>query len=471
MGFIGRENELKALVGHLNKLAPGTYDAGRAVTIRGRRRVGKTRLAREFVTKSGFPSFQFFATGAETTRELVRFRDALRDSNISPVAEAFGTPDSWSDALAMLAAALPDDSPSIVVLDEVPYLARADSGFEGSLQAAWDTKLLQKPILLLLIGSDLSAMKRMTTYGRPFFQRSVDMEVKPLSVADVAVATGLDPADAIDAYLVTGGMPLLLQEWPAGGSLGEFLAASLGDPSSGLVTTGAAVLSAEFPPEAKSKQVLQAIGSGESTFRKILKSSGLDYAATLSTALDLLEARHIVTKFEPFSTKISKKTPHYQIADPYLRFYSAFIGENIEGISGGFYRPALQRIQRDWTTWRGIAVEPVIRDLLRSQWGKILPEFAAIGSWWNADSSVEVDLVLGDRAPNPKRIVGIGSIKWRTHKPFSDDDAAALRRDGANIPGFNNETPLIAVSRTPIEAAGVITVTAEDLLFADDGAN
>jgi hypothetical protein len=37
------------------------------------------------------------------------------------------------------------DSPSIVVLDEYPWLAEQDDIFDGALQAAWDRLLSQRP--------------------------------------------------------------------------------------------------------------------------------------------------------------------------------------------------------------------------------------------------------------------------------------------------------------------------------------
>jgi hypothetical protein len=74
---------------------------------------------------------------------------------------------------------LPDDSPSVVVLDELPYLMDASGSFESVLQRSWDRELSRKPVLLLLIGSDLSMMEALTSYGRPFHQRGVDMPIGP----------------------------------------------------------------------------------------------------------------------------------------------------------------------------------------------------------------------------------------------------------------------------------------------------
>lgn len=223
-------------------------------------------------------------------------------------------------------------------------------------------------------------------------------------------------------------------------------------------------MAAEFPPDTKPKQVLRTIGTGEVAFNKILAQTGIQYPSTLTNALEVLAERRIVTRAEPLSVKPNRRNPQYRISDPYLRFYAAFIDESVEAITGGFWQPTLRRIQRNWTRWRGKAIEPVVRDLLRNQWGNLMPEFDVIGSWWNTKGNVEVDIVAGDRAPTPSRIVAAGSIKWRDSKPFTQRDADELRQAVKLLPGADRKTALVTVSRTPIEATDVIAITPEDLL-------
>ncbi len=145
------------------------------------------------------------------------------------------TPDQWNAAFRLLAEILPDDSPSVVVMDEVPYLMDRIDAFEGMLQRAWDRLLSRKPVLLLLIGSDLSMMEALNSYARPFHQRGREMVVGPLNPADIGEMLGLEPAAAFDAALVTGGLPLICAEWRPGADVWEFLRHSLDNPISGAV--------------------------------------------------------------------------------------------------------------------------------------------------------------------------------------------------------------------------------------------
>ena len=133
-------------------------------------------------------------------------------------ASVFGeaAPGNWAAAFRQLAGILPGDKASVIVIDALPYLMDASGAFESVLQRAWDRELSRKPVLLVLIGSDLSMMEALTSYGRPFHQRGAEMTVGPLNPADVSAMAGLSAADAFDATLITGGLPIICARWRNG---------------------------------------------------------------------------------------------------------------------------------------------------------------------------------------------------------------------------------------------------------------
>ena len=102
------------------------------------------------------------------------------------------------------------------MIDELPYLMDSSGAFESVLQRAWDRELSRKPVLLILIGSDLPMMETLTSYGRPFHQRGAQMTVGPLNPADLSAMAGLSAADAFDATLITGGLPIICARWKNG---------------------------------------------------------------------------------------------------------------------------------------------------------------------------------------------------------------------------------------------------------------
>src|SRR5271154_5639334 len=87
-GFVGRQRELAQLNGLLDQVRTGgrTGRPGRAVLIRGRRRVGKSRLAEEFAQRSGLPHVFFTATGMPRGEELASFAADVAASDLPDAA-------------------------------------------------------------------------------------------------------------------------------------------------------------------------------------------------------------------------------------------------------------------------------------------------------------------------------------------------------------------------------------------------
>ncbi|MFL5999831.1 MAG: ATP-binding protein [Streptomyces sp.] len=454
MEFHGRAADLELLTGQLSSVTERSgATRGRAVIMTGRRRVGKSRLVQEFCDRSGVPYVVFQATrGRNPVTERAEFAAALTQSPL-PQAELVAglQTQDWNQALRSLALAITDDSPSIAVIDEVPWLVEQDQEFEGALQTVWDRHLSSKPVLLLLVGSDVSVMESLQSYGRPFFGRATKMTVHPLNLADVQAMTELTAADAVDAQLITGGFPEIVQSWRPGMSRIDFLRASVANPLSPLLVAGELSLLGEFPEASHSRAVLESIGSGERTFSAIAARSGGGGAlpsGTLSPLLTTLQAKRVLTADLPLSVKPDSKNKRYRIADPYLRFWLAFLQRAIPLIERGRGDVALERIDRSWTTWRGRAVEPLIREsLLRLLPDAEWPEIEAIGGWWNRQNNPEIDLIGADREPVARQVHFVGSIKWLENQPFGRHEYDALVRDMLAVPGTDPDTPRVAVSR------------------------
>jgi AAA+ ATPase superfamily predicted ATPase len=452
--FTGRAADLKRLSGQLQQVAQVTGGTrGRAVILTGRRRVGKSRLVQELCDRSGLPYVVFQATrGRNPVTERADFMAMLAQSDLPGAEAVVGLQaGDWNQALRTLALAAPDDAPSIAVIDEVPWLVEQDREFEGALQTVWDRHLSVKPVLLILVGSDVSVMEALQSYGRPFFGRAAKMTVNPLHLADVQAMTGLDAAEAVDALLVTGGFPEVVQAWKPGMGLTDYLRQELDNPLSPLLMAGELSLLGEFPEASHSRAVLEAVGSGERTFTAIANEAGGANplaSGTLSPILNTLLDKRVLATDSPLSTKPDTKNKRYRIADPYLRFWLALLERGIPLVERGRADLVLKRIERSWTAWRGRAVEPVIREsLLRLLPNDRWPETEAIGGWWNRRNNPEIDLVGADREPVARGIHFLGSVKWLENQPFGRREYDTLVRDMLAVPGADPTTPLVAVSR------------------------
>ncbi|MCL2090085.1 MAG: AAA family ATPase [Micrococcales bacterium] len=456
MEFSGRERDLAALGQQWQSVVDASAASrGRAVIVTGRRRVGKSRLVQEFSDRLDAPSVVFQATrGRNPAAERADLAEAVVQSDLPGRAEVAGlTATDWNQALRLLAMALPDDVPSLVVLDEVPWLMAQDSEFEGALQTVWDRHLRAKPVLMLLVGSALSVMESLQSHDRAFYGRAAAMTIHPLHLADVADMAGLPAADAVDAWLITGGFPEVVASWPQGSSRLDFLRRSLDDPLSPLLVSGQLTLLGEFPEPSLSRQVLEAVGAGERTYATIAAavSAGTVPSGTLSPLLKTLLVKRALADELPLSTAVDTRNRRYRVADPYLRFWLAFAPDVVALAERGRADLALARVERSWASWRGRAVEPLVRSSLE----RLLPDDAwpdvmTVGGWWNRQNNPEIDLVGADRTP--ARSLGfVGSVKWHDTQPFDHKDFACLLRDAPAVPGASPDIPLVAVSRNGAE--------------------
>ncbi|MGY4100573.1 ATP-binding protein [Nocardia sp. R16R-3T] len=466
--FIGRQRELDTLAAALAGVQSeiGTARPGRCLILRGRRRIGKSALVEEFVDRNRVPNVFHTSEIGFGTDPLTEFVDAVRSSSL-PDADIFAEalPGNWTAALRQLAGILPEDHPSVVVLDELPYLMDPAGAFESILQRAWDRELSRKPVLLILIGSDLAMMQALTSYGRPFHQRGTEMRLGPLNPADVATMTGLEPATAFDAALVTGGLPVIAVRWRAGEDVWAFLARELADPVSPLVVSAQLSLAAEFPDQTQARQVLAAIGSGERTFTNIARAAGGIAHSTLTRATELLTTKGIVAAELPISLTPSKER-RYRITDPYLRFWLTFLGPHLTELDRMRPDLTLERIHRRWTSWRGRAIEPVVREsLARLLPAHGIPACPAIGGYWTRSNDVEIDIVGADREPVANELAFLGSIKWLENSPFDNHDLTALQHHRHRV--TDKPIPLVAITRSGVTTEHLDAVfTPVDLLEA-----
>ena len=170
--------------------------AAHFVWLRGRRRVGKSRLVQELCDSSGLPYCFYQAIQRPRDEALAEFGEAVAESGLHAAATfADATFTTWPAALRAACAGATQDRPVVLVIDELPYLTEHDPGFASDLQKAWDRSLERMPVLLICIGSDVRMMeelvkKRSPLHGRP----TLELPLRPLSISAVAQITGAPTA-------------------------------------------------------------------------------------------------------------------------------------------------------------------------------------------------------------------------------------------------------------------------------------
>ena len=146
--FLGREQELQGLKELLLK------NSSSLVVLRGRRRIGKSRLASEFAnqftkyyTFTGLPPSKHPSADAQRSE----FRRQMKEQNI----QSYDAND-WGD-LFTLVAKQSHAGRVLIVLDEITWMAYKDPDFLGKLKIVWDLHFSKNPKLILIVSGSNSA--------------------------------------------------------------------------------------------------------------------------------------------------------------------------------------------------------------------------------------------------------------------------------------------------------------------------
>ena len=134
--FIGRKEELERLSSLFNK------KSANLVVVRGRRRIGKSRLIEEFARGKRFFSFAGIPPTDETKAQDQR--DVFAEQLGKQIGLQGIIADDWSTLFSLLARHTKEGR-VIILLDEISWMGSKDPLFLGKLKNAWDLEFKKKP--------------------------------------------------------------------------------------------------------------------------------------------------------------------------------------------------------------------------------------------------------------------------------------------------------------------------------------
>jgi AAA+ ATPase superfamily predicted ATPase len=392
----------------------------------GRRRVGKTFLLSHLVT--GRRALFFGATQQAEPVELRRLHDAVRRDLGDQAADlAGGGFVSWEAALRFFVA-LAQETPLLVVLDEVPYLTRSTQGFASIVQVVWDHLPAGTHLMLVLTGSAIGVIEEMLGPGAALRGRpTLRLRLDPLDARAARVfLPDMKPAAFVEAYNACGGYPLHLQAWDPEVTTRQNMLRLAGTPGGVLLEDAMGILREELPDAIGYARVLAAIGRGRTRYSEIATEAGQRVEHTL----DVLGQAGFVRRALPLGAPKGAR-PFYEIDDTYLATWFALLYANTTEIEMGQGAAVLERVAPAWQTRLGATFEHAARThalalVLAGQ----LPSDLVVGRWWaSIGDSVEVD-VLGLRGG---RTALLGEVRWQ-EAPLGTRDLEALRRKVTRAP-------------------------------------
>lgn len=331
--FVGRKQELTRLKALYNKRTPVL------AVVKGRRRIGKSRLITEFAAY--YPNQQFWSFAGLAPQEGVTAQ-AQRDHFARQLSLILNIPPmtflDWSDAFEHLALYI--KTGDIILLDEISWMGAKDPTFIPKLKAWWDKQSMH--ILLVFCGSVSLWIEENILKSTAFFGRiNLTLTLEPLSIAESAnflrkIGIKSSHYDTYKALGILGGIPWYLEQLNPTISVDDNIKQLAFEKNGLLVTEFDRIFHDLFDRQGTTyKKILEALQDGAKTLADVRETLDFAHSGTLSTMMEHLIVAGFVQKQALWSFKTSKplKQSLYRISDPYMRFYLKMIEPNLAKIS------------------------------------------------------------------------------------------------------------------------------------------
>jgi len=379
MDFVNRTAELREL--------DAAARPGGLLVVFGRRRVGKTRLLRQWLqARAGL-----YSQAIEAQRDL-QIQQVFAD--LRPQLETQLVPKTWPELFEILVL---QKQRWVVCLDEFPYLTAVDASLPSRLQK-WLDHSLPRGCLLIVAGSSTRMMNDLFLHrSAPLYGRARKLlHVQPMDYAAFCDACDLRPgdADAFEKFACVGGIPKYWEFVEAGQDAVALAESLYFDYAPYMEQEPQRILRDEGVIGLNAVAVLEAVGRGAERPSEI--ASRLGTAQTnLSRLLQQLLDASILNRELPFGESVrSTKKTLYRIHDPTMRFWFRVFSPH----------------QSRWRTYAATEKRKLIHDHAATVFEDVCrARFPGAQRYW--ESNVELDLVAPD--PDDAKRLLVAEVKWR----------------------------------------------------------
>jgi len=324
--FIGRQTELAELKPFLDK------STASLLVIKGRRRVGKSRLAEEFA--KGLPFYKFTGLapvdGVTAQSQRLEFSRQLSEQLNVPL---FETSD-WG-ALFSLLGRMVQTGKMVILFDEISWMAEGDDTFLSKLKNVWEDQYKKNPQLILILCSSISTwIEENVVSSTGYFGRlSWNMHLDPLPLKDcyaMLKSQGFHTTDheIFKLLSVTGGIPWYIEQMDSKLSADDNIKRQCFTLGGVLVDDFDLIFHELFVKRDKIyKKIIMALSNAPIDYQTISEKTNYPKSGRLSGYLDDLEKAGFTSKDQTWSLKTSQPLNLYQyrLSDNYLRFYLKYI--------------------------------------------------------------------------------------------------------------------------------------------------
>jgi AAA+ ATPase superfamily predicted ATPase len=359
--FIGRQKELNDLQLLLDKKV-----ASFAI-IKGRRRIGKSRLVEEFSKGKPFYSFTGLPPSSKTTAQT------QRDEFCRQLGEQIQLPNiksnDWGDIFTLLAREV-QTGRRVVFFDEISWMGSKDPDFLGKLKTAWDTRFKKNPKLILILCGSISSwieenlIKNTGFLGRITLKISLN-ELNYQESCELLTQNGFKGSTQEKLLLlaVTGGVPRYIELINPGLPATENLRKLCFEPDGILVDEFRQIFHDLFGRREKIYgKIVESLTQGPSEYAEIASAIHYTSSGPMSQYLADLVMSGYLSHDLSWSFKSGKESRlgRFRLRDNYIRFYLKYIAPNLGKIKKGKFQDLSITSLPGWETTLGLQFENLI---------------------------------------------------------------------------------------------------------------
>ena len=352
--FVGRKHELKLLNDLLKKKVASL------VVIRGRRRIGKSRLVQEFARDMKYYVFSGLPPTESTTSQsqLDEFARQLSIQTGLPEIRS----DDWSKLFLLLAEKVKKGK-HIVLFDEISWMGSKDPDFLGKLKNAWDLHFKNNSnLILILCGSVSSWIEKNIISSTGFFGRiSLKLTIEELPLYDcntLLKCIGFDRSQLEKFHLLsmTGGIPWYIELINPAYSASENIK-HLCFENNGILVDEFKFIFHDLYGSRRGEicqRIVEFLAQGPAENSEIATALNYSRSGALSEYLEDLMLSGFICRDYTWSFKSGKdsvKLSQYRLSDNYLRFYLKYIAPKLNQIKRNQF---LERSIFSFANWDGV---------------------------------------------------------------------------------------------------------------------
>ena len=357
--FIGRSEEIKRLKAATNKKTASF------IVIKGRRRIGKSRLAEEFGWSfdhcyrfSGLPPTE------ETThqKQLDEFSRQFSANFKAP----FSTYQDWTDALWAVAERVKKGK-ILVIFDEISWMGSKDPDFLGKIKNIWDLYFKKNDRLVFIVcGSASSWIEKNIMSSTGFVGRisfTITLEELSLQESREFWPANISAYEILKILSITGGVPKYLEEINPKLSAEENIKQLCFTKGGFLVKEFDQIFSDVFLRDsAMYKNIVKTLNKGSKEISEMQTELKLATPGRLTEYLWELELAGFITRDFTWDLKTGNdaKLSRYRLTDNYTRFYLRYIEKNISKIERNNFTFKNLSLLPEWSIMIALQFENLI---------------------------------------------------------------------------------------------------------------